>query len=86
MAENANLPERDWGLYGLIVAGFAVLASLIQAEGRAISANQESEAEQTRRHVAEEIAKANERAAVNAIRIEHPDEKIEPPADSPPAN
>lgn len=86
MAENANLPERDWGLYGLIVAGIAVLALLIQAECRAIRANQESEAEQTRRYVAEEVAKANERAAVNAIRIEHLDDNIEPPADSPPAN
>ena len=86
MAKNTNPPERDWGLYGLILAGIAVLALLIQAEGRAISANQESEAEQTRRYVAEEIAKANERAAVNAIRIEHLDEKVEPPADFPPAN
>ena len=66
---------------------------LIFAEGRVFSAQQEtlreerkSEAEETRRYVAEEIAKANERAAVNSIRIDHLEKSEQPPPESPPAN
>ena len=66
---------------------------LIFAEGRVLSAQQEAhraeqskEAEETRRYIAEEIAKANERAAVNSIRIDHLEQSEQPPPDSPPAN
>ena len=85
MTEHSNPSSRDWGLYGLIVTVGGILGLLIFAEGRVLSAQQETlraeqeahraeqskEAEETRRYVAEEIARANERAAVNTIRIDH---------------
>ena len=93
MASNSNPPERDWGLYGLVIAGIGLIALLISAESRTtraeqqvIHAEQTAEAEETRRYVAEEIAKANERAAVNAIRIEHLNERNKTSQDPPPAN
>ena len=100
MASNSNPPVRDYGLYGLIVGfmalfvvGIGLIAFLISAESRATRAEQEviraeltAEAEETRRYVAEEIAKANERAAVNSIRIDHLNEQIETPRVSPPEN
>ena len=42
------------------------------------------EAKETRRFVAEEIAKANERAAADAIRIDHLERSEKPPPDFPP--
>ena len=100
MASNSNPPVRDYGHYGLIVgymalfvAGIGLIAFLISVESRATRAEQEviraeltAEAEETRRYVAEEIAKANERAAVNAIRINHLNEQVKPSQDPPPEN
>ena len=122
MTEYAGPPSRDWGLYGLVVGVGGNLGLLIFAEGRVLSAQQEteaeklraelqvfraeqqafrreqnaeaevlrderkSEAEETRRYIAEEIAKANERAAVNSIRINHLEQAEQPPPDAPPAN
>ena len=86
MPERADFSRPDWGLYGLIVAVGGILALLIFAEGRVFSAQIETEAEETRRYVAEEIAKANERAAVNSIRIDHLEQPAKPSQDSPPAN
>ena len=86
MSEYAGPPSRDWGLYGLVVGVGGILALLVFAEGRVFSAQIEKEAEKTRRYVAEEIAKANERAAVNSIRIDHLEHSEQPPPDSPPAN
>ena len=54
--------------------------------GRATRAEQATETEKTRRYVAEEIAKANEREAVNAIRIDHLNEQVMPSQDPPPEN
>ena len=85
MSEHADPSRPDRGLHGLISAVEGILALLIFAEGRAFSAQIETEAEKTRRHVAEGIAKANELAAVNSIRIDHLDRSAKPP-DSPPAN
>ena len=93
MSEHSNPPSRDWGLYGLVVAVGGLLALLIFAEGRVLSAQQETlraeqskEAEETRRYIAEAIANANERAAVNSIRIDHLEQSEQPPPDTPPAN
>lgn len=93
MPLNSNPPVRDWGLYGLIVgfmalfvAGIGLIAFLISAEGRATRAEQATETEKTRRYVAEEIAKANERAAVNAFRIDHLNEQVKPSHAPPPEN
>ena len=93
MSELSNPPSRDWGHYGVTVAVGGLLALLIFAEGRVLSAQQEAhraeqskEAEETRRYVAEEIAKANERAAVNSIRIDHLEQSEQLPPDTPPAN
>ena len=86
MPELADQSRPDWRLYGLIVAVGGILALLIFAEGRVFSAQIETEAEETRRYVAEETAKANERAAVNSIRIDHLEKTEQPPWDSPPAN
>ena len=86
MASNSNPPERDWGLYGLVIAGIGLIALLISAESRTNRAEQQAEAEETRRYVAEEIAKANERAGINSIRIDHLNEQIKPPQVSPPEN
>lgn len=111
MSEHSDSPKRDWGHYGLTVAVGGILALLIFAEGRVLSAQQETEveklraelqviraeqqvireerkaeAEETRRYIAEAIANANERAAVNSIRIDHLEESAKPSPDSPPAN
>lgn len=86
MPEHAGPPRQDWGLYGLVVGVGGILALLIFAEGRVFSAQIETEAEETRRYVAEAVAKANERAAVNSIRIDHLEQPEQPPPDSPPAN
>ena len=63
-------------------------AEAVRAEERAEAARaeQRAEAEATRRYVAEEIARANELAAVNSIRIDHLNEAIEQPSDSPSSN
>ena len=58
----------------------------IRSELQASRAEQKAEAEETRRYIAEEIAKANERAAVNSIRIKNLEEATEPPPASPPPN
>ena len=93
MASNSNPPERDWGLYGLVIAGIGLIALLIsavsrttRAEQQVIRAEQTAEAEETRRYVAEEIAKANERAAANSIRIDRLKEQNKPSQDSPHEN
>ena len=100
MVANSNSPARDRGLYGLIVgfmalfvAGIGLIAFLVSAEARATRAEQQviraelaTETEKTRRYVAEEIAKANERAAVNSIRIDHLREQNKPSQDPPPEN
>ena len=111
MSEPSNPPSRDWGHYGLTVAVGGLLGLLIFAEGRVLSAQQETEseklraeiqvilaeqqvireerkaeAEETRRYIAEAIANANERAAVNSIRIDHLEQSEQPPPDTPPAN
>ena len=69
MSELSNPPSRDWGLYGLVAGVGGLLALLIFAEGRVQSAQLSKEAEETRRYIAEAIANANERAAVNSFRI-----------------
>ena len=93
MTDYAGPPRRDWGLYGLVVGVGGLLALLIFAEGRVLSAQQETlraeqskEAEETRRYIAEAIANANERAAVNTIRIDHLEQPEQPPPVAPPAN
>lgn len=79
------------GFMALFLAGIGFIAFLVFAEARATRAEQQvirtemaTETEKTRRYVAEEIAKANERAAVNAIRIEHLNERNKSSKDPPP--
>ena len=87
ISDHSTPPSRDWGHYGLTLAVGGLLALLIFAEGRVLSAQQEAEAEETRRYIAEAIAMANERAAVNSIRIDYlEEESAKPSPDSPPAN
>ena len=63
-------------------------AEAVRAEQReeVARAEQRAEAEATRRYVAEAIARANELAAVNSIRIDLLNEAVEQPSDSPPSN
>ena len=56
------------------------------AEAETLREERKAEAEETRRYVAEAIANANERAAVNSIRIDHLEKSEQLPPDSPPAN
>ena len=50
----------------------------LRSELQTYRAKQKAEAEETRRYIAEAIAEASKRAAVNSIRIDHPEEAIEP--------
>ena len=59
---------------------------MTRAEQEVIRAVLTAEAEETRRYVAEEIAKANERAGINSFRIDHLNEQIKPRQNPPPEN
>ena len=49
-----------------------------KAEAETARAEQKAEAEETRRYIAEAIAEASKRAAVNSIRIDYLEEAVEP--------
>lgn len=57
-----------------------------KAETETARAELKVEAEETRRCIAEEIAKANERVAVSSVRILNLEEATEPPPASPSPN